>query len=79
MRTPQSHTALENPPSQSTLEDLRMPVQTKLHQIAHHFEFPGMRSGRIGSAGTQLSLIRLASLWAGDDRWPAARVEKRER
>ncbi|TFD82779.1 DUF6326 family protein [Cryobacterium fucosi] len=30
MRTPQSHTALENPPSQSTLEDLRMPVQAKL-------------------------------------------------
>jgi len=26
MRTPQSHTARENPPSQSTLEDLRMPV-----------------------------------------------------
>jgi hypothetical protein len=30
MRTPQSHTALENPPSQSTLEHLRMPVQAKL-------------------------------------------------
>jgi hypothetical protein len=30
MRTPQPHTALENPPSQSTLEDLRMPVQAKL-------------------------------------------------
>ena len=30
MRTPQSHTALENPPSQSTLENLRMPVQAKL-------------------------------------------------
>jgi hypothetical protein len=30
VRTPQSHTALENPPSQSTLEDLRMPVQAKL-------------------------------------------------
>ena len=30
MRTPRSHTALENPPSQSTLEDLRMPVQAKL-------------------------------------------------
>src|SRR3954465_6163635 len=30
MRTPQSHTALENSPSQSTLEDLRMPVQAKL-------------------------------------------------
>jgi Family of unknown function (DUF6326) len=30
MRTPQSHTALENPPSHSMLEDLRMPVQAKL-------------------------------------------------
>ena len=30
MRTPQSHTAPENPPSRSTLEDLRMPVQAKL-------------------------------------------------
>ena len=28
MRTPQSHTALENPPTRSTLEDLRM--QAKL-------------------------------------------------
>ena len=30
MRTPQSHTALANPPSHSALEDLRMPVQAKL-------------------------------------------------
>ena len=30
MKTPQSHTALENPRSKSTLEDLRMPVQAKL-------------------------------------------------
>ena len=30
MRTPQSHTALENPPSQSTLENLRMPVRATL-------------------------------------------------
>jgi hypothetical protein len=30
MRTPQYHAARENPPSQSTLEDLRMPVQAKL-------------------------------------------------
>ena len=30
MRTPRSHTALENPPSRSTLEVLRMPVQAKL-------------------------------------------------
>ena len=30
MRTPQSHTARENPPSRSTLEDPRMPVQAKL-------------------------------------------------
>ena len=29
MRTPQSHTALEDPPSQSTLQDLRMPGQAK--------------------------------------------------
>ena len=30
MRTPQPHTALENPPTRSTPEDLRMPVQAKL-------------------------------------------------
>jgi Family of unknown function (DUF6326) len=30
MRTPQSHTAQENLPSRSALEDLRMPVQAKL-------------------------------------------------
>ena len=30
MRTPRSHTAPENPPSHSALEDLRMPVQAKL-------------------------------------------------
>ena len=30
MRTPQSHTALENSPSHSTLEDSRMPVRAKL-------------------------------------------------
>jgi hypothetical protein len=30
MKTPQSHTALENPPSRSALEDRRMPVQAKL-------------------------------------------------
>ena len=30
MRTPQSHTARENPRSHSTLEDRRMPVQAKL-------------------------------------------------
>ena len=30
MRTPQSHDALEDSPSQSSLEDLRMPVQAKL-------------------------------------------------
>ena len=30
MRTPQSHTARENPPTQSTPEHLRMPVQAKL-------------------------------------------------
>ena len=30
MRTPQTHTGLEDPPSQSALEDLRVPVQAKL-------------------------------------------------
>ena len=30
MRTPRSHTALENPPTRSALENLRMPVQAKL-------------------------------------------------
>ena len=30
MRTPNSHTARENPPSRSALEDLRMPVQAKM-------------------------------------------------
>ena len=39
MRTPQSHTALENPPSQSTLEDLRMPVQAKLAAAWASFMF----------------------------------------
>ena len=39
MRTPQSHTALENAPSQSTLEDLRMPVQAKLAAAWTSFMF----------------------------------------
>jgi hypothetical protein len=39
MRTPQSHTALENPPSRSTLEDLRMPVQAKLAAAWASFMF----------------------------------------
>ena len=39
MRTPQSHTALENPPSQSTLEDLHMPVQAKLAAAWTSFMF----------------------------------------
>ena len=39
MRTPQSHTALENPPSHSTLEDLRMPVQAKLAAAWTSFMF----------------------------------------
>jgi hypothetical protein len=39
MRTPQSHTALENPPSQSTLEDVRMPVQAKLAAAWTSFMF----------------------------------------
>ena len=39
MRTPQPHTALENPPSQSALEDLRMPVQAKLAAAWTSFMF----------------------------------------
>jgi hypothetical protein len=39
MRTTQSHTALENPPSQSTLEDLRKPVQAKLAAAWASFMF----------------------------------------
>ena len=39
MRTPQSHTARENPPSRSTLEDLRMPVQAKLAAAWTSFMF----------------------------------------
>ena len=39
MRTPQPHTALENPPSPSTLEDLRMPVQAKLAAAWTSFMF----------------------------------------
>jgi hypothetical protein len=39
MRTPQSHTALENLPSRSALEDLRMPVQAKLAAAWTSFMF----------------------------------------
>ncbi len=39
MRTPQSHTALGNPPSQSTLENRRMPVQAKLAAAWTSFMF----------------------------------------
>ena len=39
MRTPPSHTALENPPSHSMLEDLRMPVQAKLAAAWTSFMF----------------------------------------
>jgi len=39
MRTPQSRTARENPPSQSTLEDLRMPVRAKLAAAWTSFMF----------------------------------------
>jgi hypothetical protein len=39
MRTPQSHAALDNQPSQSTLEDLRMPVQAKLAAAWTSFMF----------------------------------------
>ena len=38
MRTPQSHTALGNPPSQSTLEK-RIPVQAKLAAAWTSFMF----------------------------------------
>jgi hypothetical protein len=39
MRTPQPHTALENPPSHGALEDLRMPVQAKLAAAWASFMF----------------------------------------
>ena len=39
MRRPQSHTALENPPSRSALEDRRMPVQAKLAAAWTSFMF----------------------------------------
>jgi hypothetical protein len=39
MRTPQSHTALENPPSRSALEDRRMPVRAKLAAAWASFMF----------------------------------------
>ncbi len=39
MRTPQAPTALENPPPQSPLEDLRMPVQVRLAAAWTSFMF----------------------------------------
>ena len=39
MRTPQSHTARENPRSRSALEDLRIPVQAKLAAAWASFMF----------------------------------------
>jgi hypothetical protein len=39
MRTSRFHTALENPPSRSTLEDLRIPVQAKLAAAWTSFMF----------------------------------------
>ena len=39
MRTPQSHTALVNPPSRSALQDLRIPVQAKLAAAWTSFMF----------------------------------------
>lgn len=39
MTTPQSHPALKNPPSQSTLEELRLPVQAKLAAAWASFMF----------------------------------------
>lgn len=39
MRTPRSHAVLEKPPSQSTLDDLRLPVQAKLAAAWASFMF----------------------------------------
>ena len=39
MRTPRSHTALQNPPAHSALEDRRMPVQAKLAAAWTSFMF----------------------------------------
>ena len=39
MRTPRSHAEPDNPPSQSTLEDLRLPVQAKLAAAWTSFMF----------------------------------------
>src|SRR3712207_5198806 len=39
MRTPQSHTARENPPIHSALEDRRMPVQARLAAAWTSFMF----------------------------------------
>ena len=39
MRTPQPHTARENPPSRSALEDLRVPLQAKLAAAWTSFMF----------------------------------------
>jgi len=39
MRTPQPHTALENPPTRGALEDRRMPVQAKLAAAWTSFMF----------------------------------------
>ena len=77
MKTPQSHTALENPPSQSTLEDLRMPVQAKLAAAWTSFMFlyiyvdylalykPGfvgaIRAGIVHGVDTGPTFVALAS------------------
>lgn len=39
MRTPRSHTALDNPPSRSALDDRRLPVQAKLAAAWTSFMF----------------------------------------
>jgi hypothetical protein len=39
MRTPQSHTAPGNPPSESTLQDLRLPVQARIAAAWTSFMF----------------------------------------
>ena len=82
MRTPQSHTALENPPSQSTLENLRMPVQAKLAAAWTSFMFlyvyvdyfhlykPGaideIRGGRIFEFDISATLLTIFVVVIGD-------------
>ena len=61
MRTPQSHTARENPPSQSTLEE-RMPVQAKLAAAWTSFAQPSMISGSLESPPPLLDAVPVLGL-----------------